>query len=181
MSVFHTQFDLEKLADALMPLIEERLNGNGRGRPAANEPDDWPSDEPADNAADDPWAEDEPQRQERPASRSQGRSAPRNGGSGRSSGGGRSGARSSGGNRSSRGNGGNRGGSGSDIPSSGTERDGNGKEWTFGLSDAPECACGLTAAEVTKPGASWAAWACPKGYSKNTYRDKCDLWEYQEN
>lgn len=183
MNDFYAVLDLDKLADKLTPLMAKRL-GVGvssdeppwndakpeRGRADRAAPDDWPS-EPDTADDSDPWASDEP-REER---RSQTRSAPRSSGASRSgsnrSGGGSSRGGQRGGSRS--------GGSPDDFPDSGTHTDGVGKEWTFGLDDAPECDCRLVAAEVTKPRAKWRAWACPVGFTKN-YKNKCDYWEYQD-
>lgn len=170
-NMFHAQIDLNLLADKLAPLIAARLADSDRRGVTTDRQatDDWP-DEPTGDADEDPWADESTGRE----NRSQGRSGPRSGNSGRSSGGSSRGNSSRGGGRSSGGR------NGSDIPDSGQHEDAVGKLWEFGLSDAPECNCGMTAAEVTKPRAKWRAWACPKGFSKTQYRNKCDLWEYQD-
>lgn len=189
MEPFYAVIDLEKLADKLAPLLADRLGTEppwndakpSERKPAANEPDDWPA-EPAD----DPWGDEDQHQEERGHT---GRSTGRSGNSSRNTSRSRDGASqarsgSSRGNsgrsgqRSSGGRGGSRQG-GSDVPESGQHEDRVGKLWEFGLSDAPECDHGMPAAEVTKPGARWRAWACPLGFGKD-YKNKCDLWEYQD-
>lgn len=144
--------DLDALAEALAahPVFAPLFDLTGAAEPGADDG----GDSRQDDSAADPWGEPEPRREQRSAPRS----APRSGNSGRSGG---------------------RQAPPSGVPSSGEHEDGNGKLWTFGVDGAPSCKHGQ-AAEVTKRGARWRAWACPLGFSRDTYKNKCDLWEYQD-
>lgn len=70
------------------------------------------------------------------------------------------------------------------IPRSGTHQVSTPKGdryWTFGLPNAPQCDCGLTAAHMApseRPPFDWAKWTCPLRFSKDTYKGACDFSDW---